>query len=172
MNVTQPVITLLLVLVAGATVAHAEPPARGVETTKTTLKAGAGLRLSADELAYRQGALDLRGRVRIELGAMKLQAARLVVELDPQGRPRRLLAGGGVELFTGDATGRAAQAALQVGEGALQLSGSASVKLRGLSLELEGERIELDLGSGAVRVRHARARLELPAASGGTHAHR
>jgi lipopolysaccharide export system protein LptA len=160
---TQLAIALLVALAGD--VAHAGPP--------VMLKPGAGLRLSADELAYRPGALELRGKVRIELGPLRLQAARLQVELDPQGRPQRLLASGGVDLATAEATGHAGRASLQVAERALQLQSAASVKLRGMKLELAGDQIDLDLGTGGVRVRRARAQLELPAAhAGGSHAYR
>ena len=173
-------------------------PALAGRSPRVDLQPGAGLRLAADELAYRPGrctggsssggggsgggggsqpsrdnCLELRGRVSIELGALRLQAAKLSVELDREGRPRELRATGGVELRSGEASGRATQALLQVGGSSLELSGAARVRVTSLKLELEGEHIELDLSSGGVRVRRARARLELPPVpSGGSHARR
>lgn len=177
-------LVLFAALLAGSWPAQASPLERVV------IKPGSGLRLSADELGYRPGScfapagsgqsgkgncLELKGKVAVELGSLRLRATSLSVELDQQGQPLRLQAAGGVELQAGEASGTARQASLQLGARTLELTGQARVRVRKLNLELEGERVELDLESGGLRVRSARARLELPSrgeAGGGTHARR
>jgi hypothetical protein len=183
---TEEALRTALVTLAVVVASHLGARAGAGPAPRVDLQPGAGLRLSADELAYRPGrcsgapaqgsrenCLELRGRVAIELGALRLQAARLTVELDREGRPLELRAAGGVELRSGEASGRAAQAVLQVGGSSLELTGAARMRVTSLKLELEGEHIELDLTSGGLRIRRARARLELPPVpSGGRHARR
>ncbi len=174
---------LAAALLATTLAAGAQARAERREPPRVSLEPGPGLRVSADELSYRPGrcaqggvvikesCLELRGQVRVEVGSLKLRAARLTVALDPRGRPRRLEAQGGVELRAGDAHGRASRAVYQIGEAALELTGAARIQIAALKLELEGERVELDLASGGLRVRAARARLQtgvgLPAGGGG-----
>ena len=122
------------------------------------------LQLRADELSLQPGSrrIELRGRARIELDTLKLQADRVQVELDAKGRPVRLEARGTVRVRLGAGVGTAEELSVWIGSKGRQLELRRRARLSGvaeLPLALEGERIHLDLGSGRLTVSKASAQL-------------
>lgn len=126
----------------------------------------------ADELKYLPGdgcaagagcpaRLELVGRVALELGGVRLEAGRAVLQLDRQGQAVSADASQGVRIAFGGRDATAARAKLLFQRRSLALEQDVRLRWGGGITQVRGDRVDIDLARGRVVVQQARVTLNL-----------